>query len=583
MQMRNSLGQRKFLSMLSVSSIDMVLTVAALLADTVIAGHAAGEAGLSAMNLMTPFVSVMAFVGGLISMGVSFTYGEAMGNADKKRADKLFGMSLLLSAAFGVLMFVLVSVFRDEYFAFVRPDADVMGFAQEYYSFFRFVMIIDQLAVLLSVMVYTDGDEFISNIANFTNIIGNIVLSLFFAFTLKMGMAGIALGTLAKDIISLAVLSCHFMRKTNSLHLRLHFSFGDLWDFVRLGFIDSGMYLMLGVMLFVMNKFVIAQFGGEYLPVLSMAVSLLEVSIVFDGIAQAMLPLVSVYYSEGNYPAVRKVMTLAEKVSVVEGVVFSAVMIAFAEYVPAMFGIDEPEILVHCVSAVRIISSTLVVSSVLYLFETYYMIQGRNILAVISSCSRNLIAILLFALPLGLTGSISGVWWGFAGAQVFTVILCGVLAAMMYGREFFPLYLEEKRPIIDIDLLVSQDAIISVRDTAEKFLNAHNVPKSTVNQVMLIIEETGMLIHERNNGKRRHVLAEYMIELEEEEHVRIIIRDDGEIFDVTDEDLNVTSLRSYFVSRLMTTQRLRRNITTTSFNRNVFDVRGSLAKKVIMR
>ena len=276
-------------------------------------------------------------------------------------------------------------------------------------------------------------------------------------------------------------------------------------------------------------------------------------------------------------------MTLAAKVSVIEGVVFSAVMIVFAEYVPAMFGIDEPEILGHCVSAVRIISSTLVVSAVLYLFETYYMIQGRNILAVISSCSRNLIAILLFALPLGLTGSISGVWWGFAGAQVFTVILCGVLAAMMYGREFFPLYLEEKRPIIDIDLLVSQDAIISVRDTAEKFLNAHNVPKSTVNQVMLIIEETGMLIHERNNGKRRHVLAEYMIELEEEEHVRIIIRDDGEIFDVTDEDLDVTSLRSYFVSRLMTTQRLRRNITTTSFNRNVFDVRGSLAKKVIMR
>ena len=122
---------------------------------------------------------------------------------------------------------------------------------------------------------------------------------------------------------------------------------------------------------------------------------------------------------------------------------------------------------------------------------------------------------------------------------MFTVILCGVLAAMMYGREFFPLYLEEKRPIIDIDLLVSQDAIISVRDTAEKFLNAHNVPKSTVNQVMLIIEETGMLIHERNNGKRRHVLAEYMIELEEEERVRIIIRDDGEIFDVTDELLDM--------------------------------------------
>ena len=574
--MRNSLCRRKFLSMLAVSSTEMVLTVIALLADTVIAGHAAGEAGLSAMNLMTPLVSVTAFIGGLISMGVSFMYGEAMGEADKNRADGLFGMSMLLAAAFGLAMFGLVSVFRDEYFAFVNPAPEVLGFAHEYYAFYRFVMIIDPLAMLLGVMVYNDGDEFISNIANLANIGGNILLSVFFAFTLKMGMAGIALGTLVKDVISLAILSCHFMRKTNSLRPRLYFSFGDLWDFVRLGFIDSGMYLMLGVMLFVMSKFVIAQFGDEYLPVLSMAVSLLEVSVVFDGIAQAMLPLVSVYYAEGNCPAVRKVITLAAKVAVIEGLAFSAVMIVFAEYVPAMFGIDEPEITGHCVSAVRIISTTLAVSSLLYLFETYYMILDKNGLAVISSCARNLVLVLVLGVPLGLTGNIAGVWWGFALAQVLTLILCGVLAVMKYGREYFPYYLEAKRPVADYDLSLSPETLITVRDSAEEFLTAHHIPKSTVNQVMLIIEETGMLIIERNKGQ---VLAEYTILLEDDQQVRIIIRDDGEIFNITDEDLDVTSLRSYFVSRLMTVQRLKKNITTTSFNRNVFDTRGGLAKK----
>ena len=150
---------------------------------------------------------------------------------------------------------------------------------------------------------------------------------------------------------------------------------------------------------------------------------------------------------------------------------------------------------------------------------------------------------------------------------------------MKYGREFFPLYLEARRPITDIDLLLTQDAVISARDTAEEFLTAHNLPKSTINQVMLTIEETGMLILERNAGKRKNVLAEYTIELEEDERVRIVIRDDGVIFDVTDEDLDVTSLRSYFVSRLMTTQRLRKNITTTSFNRSVFNVRSRLDPK----
>ncbi|MBQ3395019.1 MAG: hypothetical protein IJG55_01655, partial [Synergistaceae bacterium] len=147
--MSDSLGASKFRSLLLASSLEMTLSVIALLTDSLIAGHAVGEAGLSAMNLMTPLVSVTAFIGGLISIGVSFTYGEAMGEADKKRADGLFGMSMLLAAAFGLAMFVLVSVFREEYFAFVHPAPDVMSCAAGYYSFYRYVMIIDPLAMLL--------------------------------------------------------------------------------------------------------------------------------------------------------------------------------------------------------------------------------------------------------------------------------------------------------------------------------------------------------------------------------------------------------------------------------------------------
>ena len=54
------------------------------------------------------------------------------------------------------------------------------------------MLIIDPLTIVLSSMVYNDGDELISNIANISNIFG-------------------------KDIISLSVLCCHFLRKANSI------------------------------------------------------------------------------------------------------------------------------------------------------------------------------------------------------------------------------------------------------------------------------------------------------------------------------------------------------------------------------
>ena len=82
----------------------------------------------------------------------------------------------------------------------------------------------------------------------------------------------------------------------------------------------------------------------------------------------------------------------------------------------------------------------------------------------------------------------------------------------------------------------------------------------------LLVEETLMLIKERN--ARRKIHAE--ISLDWSEGITVVIRDDGEIFDITDADARVSSLRSYLVSNLMTAIPCRRNLTTTGFNRNAF-------------
>ena len=48
------------------------------------------------------------------------------------------------------------------------------------------------------------------------------------------------------------------------------------------------MYLLLAVQLLVFNKMIIHYFGSEYLPVLTVVVSLVEITVVFDGLGQAL-------------------------------------------------------------------------------------------------------------------------------------------------------------------------------------------------------------------------------------------------------------------------------------------------------
>ena len=91
-----SLGRQKFFSMILVATANMVLEILMLMIDTLLAGHSVGKAGLSAMNIITPAIILTDFTGTIIATGTSVCYTSAMGRADKKRADELFGMSLIV-------------------------------------------------------------------------------------------------------------------------------------------------------------------------------------------------------------------------------------------------------------------------------------------------------------------------------------------------------------------------------------------------------------------------------------------------------------------------------------------------------
>ena len=567
-----SLGQHKFFSMIFVATANMALEVLMLMVDTVLAGHAVGETGVSAMNIMTPVATLMDFSGTITATGVSICYAAAMGRADKKRADELFGMSLIVGVVSGVLLWLMMETGLDEYLSAQTLDAElsgqsaIMSYAREYYSIYRFVLMIEPTVIILGCMVYYDGDEFTSSIDSMTKIFGNLIMSVIFAFVFKMGMKGLALGTLLADVLSFATLSTHFFRKNNSLSPRMHFSFRDLWDFFRLGFADSALYLVLGVLLVSINSFTVKTFGSKFLPVISMIISITELSMMFDGVAEAVIPIVSVYHGEGNYKPIRKIMASGTKVSLIEGAAFSVILLVFADHVPGLFGIDDPEILGACVNAVRITSTTLVFSALLFLFETYYMTIDKSLVVVVSLFTRNFAMPMWLGVLLGSAVGIDGIALGAALSQPIVFCLCAGPLCMIYGCKNFPLYLEEQDYIADYDVLLTQENIMHTRDEAEKFMTARNMPSNVIHKIMLLIEETGILIIERNPKKQ--VLAEFTIELHEDESAKLTVRDNGEIFDMTDADMDVVSWRSYFLSRIMSIIK-RKNLTTLSFNRNI--------------
>ena len=54
------------------------------------------------------------------------------------------------------------------------------------------------------------------------------------------------------------------------------------------------------------------------------------------------------------------------------------------------------------------------------------------------------------------------------------------------------------------------------------------------------------------------------------DEIQLIFRDDGILFDITDEDNAISSIQSYVVASMMAYQKRKGHLVTTSYNRNIF-------------
>ena len=145
---------------------------------------------------------------------------------------------------------------------------------------------------------------------------------------------------------------------------------------------------------------------------------------------------------------------------------------------------------------------------------------------------------------------------------------CSFTEALDWLVETYPFLLPGGREaaLRVFDLELTPKEICATSAEIEDYLRASGVEGRRSSKAALLVEEALMVVRDRNAGRR--IRAEATVDLNE--GLVLVLRDDGVIFDITDVDARISSLRSYLVSNLMTAIPNRRNLTTTGFNRNVF-------------
>ena len=568
---QQTLMSKKFFSMLLGGTLAMLVVTLMLMSDSIIAGAVIGSDAVAGVTLVTPIYSLAAFFGSVISIGIPILYLREMGEFNKEKADKYFGFGLLMAIIVGVALFIMVSLFGDMYLRSCNPSDAILTQARGYLSWMRFTMLVLPMQTLIVAAVYSDGDETTSTIASAVQGVGNIVFSIILSNV--MGIQGIGLASFLFNVVSILVLLVHFRKESNSLRWNLYFSFSALKETIKYSIIDSSSYLFLAAFTAALNAFVSGQFGPEYIILVSAVALCREFQLLFEGIGEAVTPVLSVYVGEKNHEGLRSIYSLANKTAIVEGILVTVVLVLVAPLLPKVLNITQPEMIHWVVVCIRMTALGSTFLSLLYLLTSYYLVIEQITLGVVICAMRDVVMSVALAVILGKLFGLFGMFVGFAVSTAIAYVLSLLYLRIRYGRDDCPLLLS-KVPVEDAHLFhlsVEPEQIISLQKEVEELLVEYDVDMRTLGRIKLLIEELYMLIREKNGDKT--VLSECTIFMKPE-GVQIITKDDGILFDISEEDVSVTSIAAFAVSAYM--EKLgqdRRHLTTMSFNRSAFLVK----------
>ncbi|MBQ7740099.1 MAG: hypothetical protein IJT65_02535 [Eubacterium sp.] len=565
--MKSGFCERKFRSMFISGTFTKAVMYIMLLCDSIIAGYFIGDSGVAAINAITPVTGVVTFFGDLVSTGVGIVFAREVGAMRKKRADEIYSQGLIISVSIGLVSALTIFFFKDIYFKVNGITGDILNNALEYYRLVPLNAFLTIFIFYIEQMVYSDGDELCNNICYVFQIGGNIVLSVI--LTKFYGMIGIILGSVIGNGLGILVCFWHFFRKGNTLHFVWHLSFKDFLLTSRYSIVDSSVYLCWALMDYVMIGFVSRNYGDTGLITLAVVVSLIEFSVVMDGVGMAMQPLIGTYFGEKNHKLIKRVMKSGIKAALIEGVIATALILIFAKQFCGLFGITGGTALAPSMAAIRTVSLGFTFCSAVSLMTSYYMLIDRIGMSVCVSCIQN--GLLYMLLPI--TGSVllgaGGMWAGFVAAPVLTLTGTLLFVYMKFGKDNFPFLLKYMdTEIVVMENILTEENVVALSESVGESLLAHQYSKTEANRASLFTEELGLTILEKNKQAKKPVLIELSLFFEPDS-VLIIQRDSGELFDITDPDLHIKGLSSFIISGLMEAHKEKAYLVTTGYNRNM--------------
>ena len=405
-----------------------------ILADTFFVSKGLGANGLTALNLAIPVYSFIHGSGLMTGMGGATKYAIRKSQQDHTAANRIFTNAAYLAAAFAAF-FVLIGLFLPGAIASLfGAEGSVFHMTKTYLQVILLFAPAFLLNNVLLCFVRNDGAPQLSMAAMIGGSLSNVVLDWIFIFPCRMGIFGAAFATGLAPLISMLILSPHFILRRNQFHLTKRPPEGrHLAEILSSGMPSLVTEVSSGIVMIVFNAIILHLEGNVGVAAYGVIANLSLVIIsLYTGIAQGSQPMISRSYGRRDYAGMNAILRYALAATLIFSAAIYAVIFFGAAQIAAIFNSEQNALLQSiAVQGLQLYFLACPFAGLNIVLSIYFTSTERPRPAHIISLLRGFFVIIPMAFLLSWIGKITGVWCAFPATEL---LVAGV-ALLLFRRE----------------------------------------------------------------------------------------------------------------------------------------------------
>ena len=403
----------------------MVLFSSYTIIDGIFVAKGVSDLALAAVNISLPFINILSGVAILLAMGTSTLCAFSMGEGDHEKAEKIFTQTVAVIVVLSAAITLAVCLGAKPLACLLGAGPLTIGYASQYLHVVCLFSVCFILSYCLEVMVKVDGRPQLAVIGVGISFVVHIGLDYVFIFLLGMEVLGSALATGIAQLASLVFFLSYFLSGRSNLRFRrFRLHLGDLRTIIPLGVADCSIEFMLGFLTLLYNHVILSTLGEESLPIYAVIayISLL-VSMVMQGIAQGMMPLVSLAVGQNDKTSIRLYLKQCLITVAAVGILVELVCQLTPGTLVSLLLEGDSGLFGQTVSALRQYALSYLPAGVSIALAGYFAALGRSGSSALLSLSRGFVLLPAALLVFYALGGGTGIWLAALTGEAVTLAL----------------------------------------------------------------------------------------------------------------------------------------------------------------